>query len=52
MTTVKNEKWVSEELNTPENKSSLHKRGFSIGSNPIQAIRLGTIIADRRSSDK
>ncbi len=52
MTTVKDEKWVSEELNTPQAKSSFNKRAFSNGVNPNQAIRLGTIINERRSGDK
>ena len=46
MTTVKDEKWVEEELTTPK------KRVFSNGVHPIQAIRLGTIVNERRSSDK
>lgn len=46
MTTVRNEKWVDDELNTPK------KRGFPNGVHPIQAIRLGTIINERRSSEK
>jgi len=32
--------------------SSPHKRGFSTGVHPIQAIRLGTIINERRSSER
>ena len=52
MTSVKDEKWVSEEFNTPQAKSSFNQRAFSNGVNPIQAIRLGTIINERRSGDK
>ena len=46
MTTVRDEKWADDDLTTPK------KRGFSNGVHPIQAIRLGTIINERRSSDK